>query len=86
MARSVPPQATPVVEPAAITVDLGELTFGDMLLLQGIEGETIQLTPALVGLLDRVVVGGIQHRKLSDMAAIMEAINSASQDMANAGN
>lgn len=69
-----------------IDVDFGELLFGDLLLFQAAAADDMKLTPDVIEALDRVVVGGIKHRKVKETQAILEAIAAKSKELGDSGN
>lgn len=64
-----------------ITVDLTKLEIGDLALMQTAEDQKV--SPEMVDMLDRVVVGGCRHMPITRLNDVMKAINEALEDEAN---
>lgn len=65
-----------------IKVDLSGLTIGDLRLFDQFQGGGAS-NAALVDFLDRVVIGGAAHLPLADLRAVMEAIKTEVQALAD---
>lgn len=76
----MPPQTIPQAQApdvVTLTVDLSELTFGDLESIMQWNDGVIDLKAALP-LLNRIVVGGIKHLKVKrDLPKILDAVNKA---------
>jgi hypothetical protein len=66
-----------------IQVSVADLTFGDLeVIMEWQEQGTLDIKTVLP-LLNKIVVGGIKHRKLTELAGIMAAITKAMSATAN---
>lgn len=93
IAPAAPAEATPPAVVAPIQIDNSRLQIGDLLTFQRLaslkdaspETQNAVLVEALP-MLDRLVVGGIAHRPLADLPAVMEGVAAAFKQAGNPGN
>lgn len=74
--------AQPVAQAESLTVDLDQLTIGDMELFDRIAVQKAS-NGEIVGLLNRVVVGGVNHLPYKQLPRVMEALKDALQAAGN---
>lgn len=80
---SAAPAPAPMSEP--VVVDMTRLTIGDIKVFASMaqlakenangDAEALLLLPGLIDMLDRVVVGGVSHRPLSELWSIVGELN-----------
>jgi hypothetical protein len=68
-----------------ITIDMGELTLGDLETLEKASRKELSTTE-LISFLDRVVVSGAKNLKLSDLPKITQALIAQTRKLSNPGN